>query len=45
MSLEQELTLNEIRADIEQVEIYDGCFIDRDDVLEIIDNYKAESEG
>lgn len=44
MSLEQELTLNEIRADIEEVEIYDGCFIDRDDVLEIIDNYRESEE-
>lgn len=37
--------LNKIRAEIEEIQTYDGIYIDRAYVLEIIDKYKAESEG
>ena len=36
--------LDKIRAEIEEVQTYDGIYIDRAYVLEILDKYKAESE-
>lgn len=36
--------LDKISAEIEEVQTYDGIYIDRAFVLEIIDKYKAESE-
>lgn len=42
---EQTDVLNKIRSEIEEIETYDGLYIDRAYVLEIIDKYKAESEG
>lgn len=36
--------LDKIRAEIEEAQTYDGIYIDRAYVLEIIDKYKAESE-
>lgn len=36
--------LNKISAEIEEIETYDGFYIDRFYVLQIIDKYKAESE-
>lgn len=41
---EQEPILDKIRAEIEEIETYDGLYIDRAYALEIIDKYKAESE-
>ena len=41
----QESILDKIRAEIEEAQTYDGIYIDRAYVLEIIDKYKAESEG
>jgi hypothetical protein len=35
---------DKIRAEIEEVNTYDGVYIDRAYVLEILDKYKAESE-
>ena len=37
--------LDKITAEIEEAQTYDGIYIDRAYVLEIIDKYKAESEG
>lgn len=37
--------LDKISAEIEEAQTYDGIYIDRAYVLEIIDKYKAESEG
>ncbi len=37
--------LDKISAEIEEVNTYDGIYIDRAYALEIIDKYKAESEG
>ncbi len=37
--------LDKIRAEIDEAQTYDGIYIDRAYVLEIIDKYKAESEG
>ena len=37
--------LDKIRAEIEEIETYDGLYIDRAYVLQIIDEYRAESEG
>ena len=34
--------LDKIRAEIEQIETYDGHYIDRAYVLQIIDKYKAQ---
>jgi hypothetical protein len=42
---DKEVVLNKIRAEIEEAQTYDGIYIDRAYVLEIIDKYKAESEG
>lgn len=36
--------LDKITAEIEEAQTYDGIYIDRAYVLEIIDKYKAESE-
>ena len=36
--------LDKMIAEIEEIETYDGCYVDRDYVLQIIDKYKAESE-
>ena len=36
--------LDKISAEIEERETYEGVYLDRYDVLEIIDKYKAESE-
>lgn len=36
--------LDKIRAEIEEIETYDGLYIDRAYVLQIIDKYKAESQ-
>lgn len=36
--------INKIITEIEEVNTYDGIYIDRAYVLEIIDKYKAESE-
>lgn len=44
-ALEQESVLDKIRAEIEEIETYDGIYIDRAYVLQIIDKYKVESEG
>ena len=35
---------DKIRAEIEEIETYDGIYIDRVYVLEILDKYKSESE-
>ena len=49
-ALEQEPILDKIRAEIESLSNanpsywYSGDMVDRDDVLDIIDKYKAESE-
>lgn len=37
--------LDKIRAEIEEAQTYDGIYIDRAYVLEILDRYKTESEG
>jgi len=37
--------LDKIRAEIEEVVVYDGIYISRSYVLGILDKYKAESEG
>ncbi len=42
--LEQEPILDRIRAEIEEIETYDGLYIDRAYVLQIIDKYKEERE-
>lgn len=46
MSLEQTRNdvLDKISAEIEEIETYDGIYIDRYYVLEILDKHKAESE-
>jgi hypothetical protein len=50
-ALEQEHILDKIRAEIKALSNanpsywYSGDMVDRDDVIEIIDKYKAESEG
>lgn len=44
LSDEIDAVLDKIRAAIEEVSTYDGVYIDRAYVLEIIDKYKAESE-
>lgn len=36
--------IDKIRAEIEEVQTYDGIYIDRAYVLQIIDKYKAEGE-
>lgn len=36
--------LNKIRAEIEEIKTYDGVYIGRAHVLQIIDKYKAEME-
>lgn len=36
--------LNKIKAEIEEAQTYDGIYIDRAYVLQIIDKYNAESE-
>ena len=36
--------LDKISAEIEEIETYDGLYIDRAYVLEIIDKYKGEQE-
>lgn len=41
---DKEVVLDKIRAEIEEAQTYDGIYIDRAYVLEIIDKYKAESE-
>lgn len=41
-TLEQTNVLDKIRAEIEEIETYDGIYIDRDYVLEIIDKYRKE---
>ena len=43
-ALGQEPIINKIRAEIEEIQTYDGIYIDRDYVLAIIDKYKAENE-
>lgn len=49
-ALEQEPVLGKIRAEITKLQTYkmfygeDTVYVERDDVLEIIDRYKAESE-
>lgn len=45
---EQEIVkpyLDKISAEIEEVQTYDGIYIDRAFVLEIINKYETESEG
>lgn len=37
--------LDKIRAEIEEVQTYDGIYIDRAYVLQIIDKYRGESES
>ena len=39
---ERDELLDKIIAEIEEIETYDGLYIDRAYVLEIIDKYKAE---
>lgn len=41
---DKEVVLDKISAEIEEEQTYDGIYIDRAYVLEIIDKYKAESE-
>lgn len=42
---EQEISLfNKIRAEIEEIETYDGLYVDRAYVLQILDKYKSESK-
>lgn len=41
---DKEVVLDKISAEIEEAQTYDGIYIDRAYVLEIIDKYKAESE-
>jgi hypothetical protein len=49
--IEQEPVLGKVRAEIEKLQTYkmfvgeDTVYIERDDVLAIIDKYKGESEG
>ena len=43
--VEQEPILDKIRAEIEEAQTYDGIYIDRAYVLQILDKYKAESEN
>lgn len=38
------LVLDSVRAEIEEIQTYDGIYIDRAYVFKIIDKYKAESE-
>ena len=44
-ALEQEPIIDKIRAEIEEIQTYDGIYIDRAYVLEILDKHRAESEG
>lgn len=44
LELKQEPVLDKIRNEIEEVETYDGIYIDRFFVLQIIDKYTTESE-
>ena len=44
LRMKQESVLDKIEAEIEEIETYDGLYIDRAYVLQIIDKYKAESE-
>ena len=44
LAMKQEFVLDKIRAEIEEAQTYDGIYIDRAYVLEIIDEYEAESE-
>lgn len=47
LKFEQEIVkpvLDKISAEIEEVQTYDGIYIDRAYVLEIINKYKTESE-
>lgn len=44
LRMKQEHVLDKISAEIEEIETYDGIYIDRAYVLQIIDKYKAESE-
>ena len=39
------IPLDDLIAEIEEIATYDGIYIDRAYVLEIIDKYIAESEG
>lgn len=41
----REKVLDKIIAEIEEIETYDGIYIDRAYVLQIIDKYKAEMES
>lgn len=41
---DKKVVLDKIRTEIEEAQTYDGIYIDRAYVLEIIDKYKAESE-
>lgn len=41
---DKNVALDKIIAEVEEIETYDGIYIDRAYVLEIIDKYKAESE-
>ena len=43
-ALDNEDVLDKISAEIEEIETYDGLYIDRAYVLQIIDKYKAERE-
>ena len=40
--LKQEPVLDKIKAEIEEIQTYDGIYIDRAYVLEIIDKYRKE---
>lgn len=42
--VEQDSVLDDVSAEIEEIETYDGIYIDRAYVLQIIDKYKIESE-
>lgn len=42
--VEQDSVLDDVSAEIEEIETYDGIYIDRAYVLQIVDKYKAESE-
>jgi hypothetical protein len=50
-ALEQEPAINKVRTEIEKLQTYKmfigekTVYIERDDVLAIIDKYKGESEG
>lgn len=44
LRMKQEFVLDKISAEIEEIETYDGLYIDRAYVLQIIDKYKAKSE-